>query len=153
MTYEITLAGNAEAIVDPAGTGDATYSLQDIYLTCSLVSMADSYLQTMASILASPDPDMAYVLPVHCVSTSIQNATASGATNNLASRVNFTFSRSTPFMRNILFAFANNDKLRSQTDYSVSGFPCVVGRECDVRLRAGGIVQPEYDSLRSIEEV
>jgi len=74
--------------------------------------MAESYLQTMASIFASPDPEMAYVMPVHTISTSTQNTAVSGATPTDSSRVNFVFSRSTPFMRNILFAFADNDKLR-----------------------------------------
>jgi len=35
----------------------------------------------------------------------------------------------------------------------VSGFPCVAGRNPDCRIRAGGMAQPDYGSLESVDEI
>lgn len=149
MEIELTLAQAIRAIVDKtAGPASASYQVTDTYVVADLAQLSDDYLKVLAQSFASPEPSMAYNLPVDCLTVISQNkpVTTGGTLNT------YVFSKSTPFLRAIMFTSQNNTQ--TVADYSTSGMPSLLATDgCQVRLTVGSTTFPEYGSLDSAKAV
>lgn len=147
LEVEFTMAQAVRAIVDTAG-GAVDYEIKETYITAHMAQLSDDYLKVLASSFASPEPAMAYNLPVDTITNITQNKSVNSATDTLNS---YVYSKSTPFLKNILFTSQNNTQ--SATTYSASGMPSLLGDSPQVRLFIGSEVFPQYGVLDSAEEI
>lgn len=162
LEIEFTLAQAVRAIVDSTiPPGAVGYTVKDMYITADLAQVSDDYLKILAQSFASPDPAMAYNLPVDTLTNTAQNKQVParpGAVGTFGNSLNsYVYSKSTPFLKAIMFTSQNNRV--SASTYATSGMPCffsdprTTGTGSSVRLNIGSEVFPSYGVLDSPEEI
>jgi len=150
LNIEFTLAQAVAAIVSNVDTDVADYEIRDTYIVCDMAQLSDDYLKVLSQAFSSPDPGMAYNLPVDTLTNITQNKPISNS-----SQVNsYVFSKSTPFLKSILFTTQDNTARTSIDEYATSGMPNFLdATNSQVRLFVGSEVYPQYSVLDSPEEV
>jgi len=143
LEIEFTLAQALRAMVGTA----STYSITDTYITADLAQLSDDYLKVLAQSFASPEPSMAYNLPVDTLTNITQNkpVTATGSLNS------YVYSKSTPFLKAIMFV--SQDNTQTSTSYSSSGMPNLLAANSQVQLRIGSEIFPQFGSLDTAKQV
>lgn len=153
LGLEFTLADAVQAIVSSVGTDVANYAMSDVYLTADLAVVSSDYLQVLAQSFASPDPGMSYVLPIDILTV---NSTQRPVTTSTASsdQNTYVYSKSTPYLKSVLFTSQNASARTTLTEYSASGMPNFFdANNCQLRLTVGSAPYPNYGVLKSPEEI
>jgi len=144
LEIELTLAQAVRALVDSAA-GATSYEITNTYIIADLAQLSDDYLKVLAQSFASPEPAMAYNLPVDTLTNITQNKPA-GQLNS------YVYSKSTPFLKAILFTSQNNTQ--TSATYSNSGMPNYLDATgSQMRLFIGSETFPQYGVLDSAKEV
>jgi hypothetical protein len=149
LEIELTLAQALRALVDKSGVpASPSYQITDTYIIADMAQLSDDYLKVLAQSFASPEPSMAYNLPVDTLTNITQNKSVnSGGLLN-----SYVYSKSTPFLKAILFT--SQDNSQAVTTYSTSGMPNLLADDgCQVRLFIGSETFPQYGVLDTAKEV
>lgn len=152
LNIEFTLAQAVQAIVSSVSTDVADYEIRDTYIVASMAQLSDDYLKVLSQAFSSPDPGMAYNLPVDTITNITQNKAVTADANS--SLNDYVYSKSTPFLKSILFTTQDNTARTSVDEYACSGMPNFLNNtNAQVRLNVGSMVFPQYGVLNSVEEV
>lgn len=144
LEIELTLAQALRAMV---GAAASTYEITDTYIVADMAQLSDDYLKVLAQSFASPEPSLAYNLPVDTLTNITQNKSVSpGGTTN-----SYVYSKSTPFLKAIMFTAQDNTQ--GTANYSASGMPNLMSATPQVRLFIGSETFPQYGVLDSVKEV
>jgi len=145
LDMHLTLESAIKAIFSTVGTDVPNYKINEFYVVADMVSLSTEYLNILqASFNASEE--MGYTLPIQTISTAPQSSVAGGQSD-------MTFSKSTPFMKNIYFRFTDTTFDTKVDEYSISGQCYHLNASPNMRLRVGSKPFPEYDSLKSAHEI
>lgn len=152
LNIEFTLAQAVAAIVSSVDTDIANYEIRDTYIVADMAQLSDDYLKVLAQAFSSPDPGMAYNLPVDTLTNITQNKAVTADANSTLN--SYVFSKSTPFLKSMLFTTQDNGARTSIDEYATSGMPDFLDNtNAQVRLFLGSEVFPQYGVLNSAEEV
>jgi len=144
LEIEFTLAQALRAMVSTDGSVPS-YEITDTYLVADLAQLSDDYLKVLAQSFASPEPSMAYNLPID-TTTNISQSRPGGQLNS------YVFSKSTPFLKAILFTSQVNTQTPST--YSTSGMPNLLDQTAaSIRLLIGSNSYPSYGFLNTPGEL
>ena len=152
LNIELTLAQAITAIVSSESTDIANYEIRDTYIVADMAVLSDDYLKVLSQAFSSPDPGMAYNLPVDTLTNITQNKAVTADSNSTLN--SYVYSKSTPFLRSIMFTTQDNTARSSVDEYAVSGMPNFLDdTNSQVRMFIGSEVYPQYSVLDSTEEV
>lgn len=145
LQLELITESAIKAIIS-TGVDTAGYTITNPYVTMDVVTMSSDYMRVLQASFNSGDEALSYTLPVDTLSTSNQNNTGAGEKD-------LVFSKSTPFLKNIYFRFSQIGDDSDVNKYSISGQSYQLNASPLLRLSMDTKVFPEYDFLRTPEEV